>query len=166
MINYIKNKCRLYQTKFSFGATSAIITSLGLITGLDSLSHPKLSIIGGILVIALADNISDSVGIHIYQESECIPDKEVWFSTFSNFLTRILVSLTFIILVLVLPIRLAVSCSIIWGLSLLAFMSYTIAKDRGINTYRAIFEHVGIAIFVTFASSFIGKFLISKFSKA
>ena len=100
MINYIKNKYRLYQTKFSFGATSAIITSLGLIAGLDSLSHPKSGIIGGILVIALADNVSDSVGIHIYQESECIPDKEVWFSTFSNFFTRILVSSTFIVLVL------------------------------------------------------------------
>ena len=166
MLDYIKSKCRLYQSKFSFGATSAIITSLGLIIGLDSLSHPRLSIIGGILVIALADNISDSVGIHIYQESECITDREVWFSTFSNFFARVLVSLTFIILVLALPIRLAVSCSIVWGLSLLAFMSYTIAKDRGVNPYRAIFEHTSIAIFVIIASSFVGKFLISKFSKA
>ena len=157
MIKYIKGRYRLYQTKFSFGATSAIITNLGLITGLDSLSHPKLSIIGGILVIALADNISDSVGIHIYQESECIPDKEVWFSTFSNFFTRILVSLTFIILVLVLPIRLAVFCSIIWGLLLLAFMSYTIAKDRAVKPYKAIFEHISIAIFVIIVSGLVGR---------
>ena len=165
MLDYVKNKCRLYQTKFSFGATSAIITNLGLIIGLDSLAHPKLSIIGGILVIALADNISDSVGIHIYQESECITDREVWFSTFSNFFTRILVSLTFIILVLALPIRLAVFCSMVWGLLLLAFMSYTIAKDRGVSPYRAIFEHISIAVFVIIVSSFLGKFLISKFSK-
>lgn len=165
MLNYIKNKCRLHQTKFSFGATSAIITSLGLIIGLDSLSHPKLSIVGGILVIAVADNISDSVGIHIYQESECIPDKEVWFSTLSNFFTRILVSFTFIALVIALPIRLAVPCSIAWGLLLLAFMSYTIAKDRGISPYKAIFEHLSIAILVIIASNFAGKFFISKFVK-
>ena len=166
MINYIKNKCRSYQTKFSFGATSAIITCLGLIAGLDSLSHPKLSIVGGILVIALADNISDSVGIHIYQESEGIPYKEVWFSTFSNFFTRVFVSLTFIILVIALPVRLVMPCSVVWGLLLLTFMSYTIAKDKGINVYRAIFEHVGIAVFVTILSGFIGKILISGFLKA
>ena len=165
MLAYIKNKCRLYQTKFSFGATSAIITSLGLIIGLDTLSHPKLSIIGGILVIALADNISDSIGIHIYQESECITEREVWFSTFSNFFARILVSLTFIALVLALPIKLAVFCSIVWGLLLLAFMSYTIAKGRGVSPYKTIFEHTSIAIFVIIASSFVGKFLISRFSK-
>ena len=161
-----KGQHRLYQTKFSFGATSAIITSLGLIIGLDSLAHPKLSIVGGILVIAIADNISDSVGIHIYQESECITDREVWFSTLSNFFTRVLVSLTFIILVLALPIKLAVSCSIVWGLLLLALMSYTIAKGRGVNPYKAIFEHISIATLVIIASSFVGKFLIAKFSKS
>ena len=166
MLNYIKSKCRLYQTKFSFGATSAIITNLGLIIGLDSLDHPKLSIVGGILVIAIADNISDSVGIHIYQESECIADREVWFSTLSNFFTRVLVSLTFIILVLALPIKLAVFCSIAWGLLLLTLMSYTIAKGRGVNPYKAILEHISIAILVIIASSFVGKLLISKFSKA
>ena len=58
MINFIKEKCRLTQTKFSFGATSAIITNLGLITGLDKLAHPQLSIITGILIIAVADNIA------------------------------------------------------------------------------------------------------------
>ena len=99
MINFIKEKCRLTQTKFSFGATSAIITNLGLITGLDKLAHPQLSIITGILIIAVADNIADSAGIHIYQESECLGSKEVWFSTLSNFLTRILVSLAFIFLI-------------------------------------------------------------------
>lgn len=154
---------RLSQTKFSFGTTSAIITNLGLITGLDTLAHPKLSIIGGILVIALADNISDSVGIHVYQESECIGEKEVWFSTITNFLARLLVSSTFILLVALLPINLAVSCSIAWGLTLLAMMSYTIAKGRKMNPLRAIFEHISIAVVVIIASHIIGKLFISRF---
>ena len=162
MLNSFKIKGRLPQTKFSFGATSAIITILGLITGLDTLAHPKLSIIGGILVVALADNISDSVGIHIYQESECISNKEVWISTLTNFLTRLFVSLSFVLLVATLPINLAVSCSLIWGLAILAFMSYIIAKGRELNPYLAIFEHLALAIFVIVASHFIGKFVIMK----
>ena len=125
--------------------------------------HPKLSIIGGILVIALADNISDSLGIHIYQESECIGEKEVWVSTLTNFAARILVSAAFIFLVLALPIKLAVLCSVFFGLALLAAMSYAIAKNRGINPVLTIFEHVGIAIIVIAGSHFIGKWIISNF---
>ncbi|MCX5694740.1 MAG: hypothetical protein NT014_06455 [Candidatus Omnitrophica bacterium] len=159
----LENKCRRYQTKFSFGATSAIITNLGIITGLDTLSDPKLSIIAGMLVVALADNIADSFGIHIYQESECIDNKEIWFSTLSNFFTRIFVSLTFIILVSVLPINLAVPYSIGWGLALLAIMSYAIAKNRKVNPYSEIFKHIIIAIFVIILSHFIGRYIISQF---
>ncbi len=166
MVNNLKNICNRYQTKFSFGATSAIITNLGIIAGLDTLSDPKLSIIAGMLVVALADNIADSFGIHIYQESECIDSKEVWFSTLSNFFTRVFVSLTFIILVVVLPINLAVLYSTCWGLALLAIMSYSIAKNRKVNPYLEIFKHIIIAIFVIALSHFIGRYIISKFKIA
>jgi VIT1/CCC1 family predicted Fe2+/Mn2+ transporter len=163
MLNNLKKNSRPYQTKFSFGATSAIITNLGLIVGLDTLVRPQLAIISGILIIALADNIADSFGIHIYQESEYLGKKEVWFSTLTNFFTRVFVSLTFIILVIALPLGIAVPCSILWGLVLLAIMSYTIARDRGVNPYLAIFEHISIALVVIIASNFAGKFLLLKF---
>ena len=55
---------------FSFGLTSGIITTLGLIVGLHSSTHSKLVIIGGILVIAIADALSDAMGMHISEESE------------------------------------------------------------------------------------------------
>jgi VIT1/CCC1 family predicted Fe2+/Mn2+ transporter len=163
MSNDLKNTVRPAQTRFSFGATSAIITNLGIITGLDTLTHPKLSIIGALLVIALADNLSDSFGIHIYQESEHIAKKEIWLSTLTNFLTRLFVSSTFIILIIVLPIRLAAVCSVIWGLLVLTVMTYTIAKQQKINPYSAIFVHLTIAVVVVVASNFIGGFVIARF---
>jgi VIT1/CCC1 family predicted Fe2+/Mn2+ transporter len=163
MSNDLKNTVRPAQTRFSFGATSAIITNLGIITGLDTLTHPKLSIIGALLVIALADNMSDSFGIHIYQESERIGKKEVWLSTLTNFLTRLFVSSTFIILIIVLPIRLATVCSVIWGLFVLTVMTYTIAKQQKINPFSAIFVHLTIAVIVVVASNFIGAFVITRF---
>ena len=162
MLDYIKNKYQLRQTKFSFGATSAIITNLGLIVGLRTLAYAKINIIGGILIIALADNVADSLGIHVYQESACISTKEVWISTFTNFISRIFVSLTFVFLVFVLPIKLAVVCSVVWGLFLLAIMSYTIGKNKGANPYLVVFEHLCIAISVIIASGFLGKLVISK----
>ncbi|MCJ7728977.1 MAG: hypothetical protein MUO27_03740 [Sedimentisphaerales bacterium] len=163
MSNDLKNTARPAQTRFSFGATSAIITNLGIITGLDTLTHPKLSIIGALLVIALADNLSDSFGIHIYQESEHVGKKEVWLSTLTNFFTRLFVSATFIVLIIVLPIRLAVICSVIWGLLILTVMTYTIAKQQKINPFSAIFVHTAIAVVVVIASNFIGAFLIARF---
>jgi VIT1/CCC1 family predicted Fe2+/Mn2+ transporter len=163
MSNDLKNTVRPPQTRFSFGATSAIITNLGIITGLDTLTHPKLSIIGALLVIALADNLSDSFGIHIYQESEHIAKKEVWLSTLTNFLTRLFVSSTFIILIIVLPIRLAAVCSVIWGLFVLTVMTYTIAKQQKIKPFSAILVHLTVAVVVVVASNFIGGFVISRF---
>jgi VIT1/CCC1 family predicted Fe2+/Mn2+ transporter len=163
MFQYLKKGGRLFQTKFSFGATSAIITNLGLIVGLDKMANPQAMIIGGILAVALADNISDSFGIHIYQESECINHREVWFSTLTNFFARLLVSLTFVFLVVFLPMSLAIPFSIVWGLFLLAILSYSIAKSRGLNPLAAIGEHVGIALFVLFASNFVGGWISSRF---
>jgi len=163
MENDLENPARSTQTFFSFGATSAIITNLGIITGLDTLAHPKLSIIGALLVIALADNMSDSFGIHIYQESEHLSKKEVWLSTLTNFFARLFVSATFILLIILLPIKFAAVCSVIWGLLILTVMTYVITKQRKMNPYSAILVHIIIAVFVVAASNFIGAFLIARF---
>ncbi len=163
MENDLKNPARPTQTRFSFGATSAIITNLGIITGLDTLAHPKLSIIGALLVIALADNLSDTFGIHIYQESEHLSKKEVWLSTLTNFFARLFVSLTFIALIILLPIKLAAVCSVVWGLLILTVMSYTIARQRKMSPYSAILAHTTVAVLVVAASHFIGAFLVARF---
>jgi VIT1/CCC1 family predicted Fe2+/Mn2+ transporter len=163
MSNDLKNTIRSPQTRFSFGATSAIITNLGIITGMDTLTHPKLSIIGALLAIALADNLSDSFGIHMYQESEHLAKKEVILSTLTNFLTRLFVSFTFIFLIIVLPIQLAAVCLVTWGLLILTILTYTIAKHQKINPFSAIAVHLTIALVVVVTSNFIGAFAISKF---
>jgi VIT1/CCC1 family predicted Fe2+/Mn2+ transporter len=164
MLNYLKRQFRLTQTKFSFGATSAIISNLGLITGLQTLDHAKLSIVGGIIIIGIADNIADSFGIHMFQESECLKTKEVWISTLTNFLTRVSVSFSFIPLILFLSIKLAVISSVIWGLVLLSLLSYSIARREGRNPQWVIFEHIIIAVVVIFASSLAGKWFTKTFA--
>jgi len=154
-----------HLTKFSFGATSAIVTSLAFIVGLSRSINPKLAIIGSLLVIAVADNISDSLGIHIYQESELKKSKAVRVSTFYNFLTRFLVILVFISLVTFLPIGYSVIFSMVWGISLLSALSYFIAKEQKVNPYSAILQHVAIAVLVIVVSNFLGGWITSIFSK-
>ena len=60
------------EVGLSFGITSGIITTLGLMVGLHSGTHSKVTVIGGILTIAIADSFSDALGIHISEESEGI----------------------------------------------------------------------------------------------
>ncbi|MEO0185998.1 MAG: VIT1/CCC1 transporter family protein, partial [candidate division WOR-3 bacterium] len=70
------------KTGFSFGSTSGIITTLGLMVGLHSGTHSKIVVIGGILTIAIADAFSDALGIHVSEESENKHStKEIWEST-------------------------------------------------------------------------------------
>jgi len=143
-----------HLSKFSFGATSAVITSLAFIVGLSSNPEPRLAIIGSLMVFAIADNISDSLGIHIYQESDLKKSSAVAVSTFTNFFTRLLVIGAFALLVLMLPILYAVVASVALGMSLLIALSYLIAKEQGVDPYMAILQHMAVAIVVV-AGSFL-----------
>ena len=165
MLRKIISGCRNYQTRFSFGSTSAIITNLALMAGLHSEANAKISIIGGILVVALADNISDSFGIHIYQESERIETREVWTSTIMNFLSRFIISLSFVALIVLLPLNTAICASLFWGLGLLAMISYIIAKNEASNPYLSILTHLLIAVGVIFLSNLVGDLLVSRFGR-
>jgi len=159
MTGQFKKLCTINQTKFSFGATAAIITNLGLIKALQTGPGTKLAIVGSIVVVALADNIADSTAIHIFRESECMTTREVWASTISNFLTRVLVSLTFCLIIIFLPLKAAVNFSMVWGLFLLSAMSFTIARNRKVNPYLAVFEHLVIALGVIILSGYLGRFI-------
>src|SRR3989338_1222919 len=94
-----------FKIGFGFGSTSGIITTLGLIIGLNSGTHSKITIIGGVLTIAIADSFSDALGIHISEESENVhTSKEIWMATFSTFFFKFAFALTFLVPLLILPI--------------------------------------------------------------
>ena len=59
-----------WKTGISFGLTSGVITTLGLMVGLHSGSHSRAIVIGGIMTIAIADAMSDALGIHVSEESK------------------------------------------------------------------------------------------------
>jgi VIT1/CCC1 family predicted Fe2+/Mn2+ transporter len=153
------------KTGFSFGLTSGIITTLGLIVGLHSGTNSRIAVIGGILIIAIADAFSDSLGIHVSEESECKhSDREIWESTIATFLTKFAVAITFIVPILILPLAQAIVASIAWGLSLLSVFSYFIARDKGIKPWGIIAEHLVIAIIVVILTNYVGAFIGARFS--
>lgn len=148
----------------SFGLTSGIITTLGLIVGLHSFSGEKLVILGGILTIAIADSFSDALGIHISEESEKSCEKKIWGATFATFLSKLIFSSTFMIPVLLFELNHAIIISIIWGLTLLGILSFLIAKDKKEKPFKVISEHLFIAIVVIALTHYIGEWISVFFS--
>ena len=69
--------------------------------------------IGGIATIAVADSLSDALGIHIAEEAEGVhTTTEIWISTGATFVTKFLVASTFLVPVLLLDLSNAVWASV------------------------------------------------------
>ena len=153
------------QVGFSFGLTSGIITTLGIIVGLNSGTHSQLAVIGGILTIAIADSLSDAMGIHISEESENKhTSKEVWESTFATFFFKLIVASSFIIPVLIFTLERAVIVSIAWGLVLLTIFSYKIAQNCKKNVLHVVTEHLIIGVAVIIIANYVGVIISNVFS--
>jgi len=145
---------------FSFGLTSGIITTLGLIVGLHSGTHSKAVVISGIIVIAIADAMSDALGIHISEESENKHGrKEIWESTIATFLSKFIFALTFVIPIWFLSLTTAIIVCIAWGLLLIVGFSYYMAKQQKVSSYKVILEHLIITILVIVLTHYIGDLI-------
>lgn len=146
--------------KISFGGTAAVVTSMGLIVGSAATSAPEATLVGSLLIVALADNLTDALGVHIYQEAERMPQREALRTTAANFVARLCTALTFVLIVLAAP-SLAVPLSLGWGVVLLGGLSYLIARRRGVSPVSEIAKHLGTAAVVIAASKLIGAWVDS-----
>ena len=163
MKRIIKNKGA--RTGIFFGATSGVITTLGLIVGLNAGTQSMVAVLGGILVVAVADAMSDALGIHIAQEAD--PDStenHVWAATFWTFITKLIVALSFALPLLWLPLQLAVAVAVGWGMLVITLLSALLARMQRVAALPIITEHLVIAIVVVAISHYIGVWVNSAFA--
>ncbi len=143
----------------SFGLTSGVITTLGLVVGLYAGTHSRLAVLGGIITIAIADAFSDALGIHISEESEAIHSStEIWEATLATFFFKFLVAMSFAAPLLLLPVQTAVTTCIVGGLMLLALLSWYVARSG-----KAVLEHLLIAATVILTSQLVGGWVAARF---
>lgn len=153
------------RTGVFFGATSGVITTIGLIVGLHAGTQSIVAVLGGILVVAVADAMSDAMGIHLAQEAD--PDSthdHIWAATIWTFLTKLVVALTFAIPLLWLPLQTAVIASVSWGLLVITVLSAILARIQRTSALSVITEHLVIAIVVVTVSYFIGIWVRTTFA--
>jgi hypothetical protein len=140
----------------SFGAVSAIITSIGVIVGFGAAGIPKSTIIGSLLIVGLADNLTDSLSIHIYQESEDLEKQAAFRATVGNFVTRLMISMTFIAPVLAFSEMNGILVALGWGIAMLTGLTWLVAKRRGAALSTEIAKHLVVAAVVIAISRAIG----------
>ena len=149
-----------FRKGFSFGLTSGIITTLGLIVGLYSSTSSDIAVIGGILIIAIADAMSDAFGVHISEEAENKhTSREVWESTAATFFSKFVFALTFILPILIFSLDTAIIVSVFWGFFLIAIFSFYLAKLQKKNSIKIVTEHLLIAITVVILTYYIGELI-------
>ncbi len=152
------------RTGLFFGATSGVITTIGLIVGLNSGTRSITAVLGGILVIAVADAMSDALGIHLAEEADPnTTHHHVWSATIMTFLTKFVFSISFAVPLLLLPLATAVLVSVAWGILVIVVLSYFLARSQGESPFAIIAEHVGIAMLVVFLSHYIGVWVSTTF---
>jgi VIT1/CCC1 family predicted Fe2+/Mn2+ transporter len=153
------------QVGLSFGLTSGVITTLGLVVGLAAGTASRLAVLGGIVTIAVADSLSDALGIHVSEESESIhTQKEIWASTLATFASKLVMALSFAVPVLVFDLNTAVVASVAWGVLALAALSYHLARLQGGRAWPVVTEHLAVAAAVIAISHFVGRFINSALS--
>ena len=153
------------RTGLFFGATSGVITTLGLVAGLHAGTGSIAAVLGGIFVIAVADAMSDALGIHLAEEAD--PNAtlaHIWAATASTFLNKFVFALSFAVPLLLLPLDEAVIASVVWGMLVITVLSYFIAKAQQASAMAIIAEHLGIALLVVFLSHLIGLWVARTFS--
>jgi len=147
-------------TGVSFGLTSGVITTLGLMVGLHSGTRSKAVVLGGILTIAIADAFSDALGIHVSEESENVhTPKQIWASTIATFLAKFCFALTFAAPVVLLPLSVAITVSLVWGLAILGILSYAMARAQGVAPWKSVGEHILIALAVIVITYWVGRWV-------
>lgn len=152
------------KTGFYFGLTSGIITTLGLMVGLNSGTGSKLAVIGGILTIAVADAFSDALGIHISEEAENVHStREVWESTVFTFVSKFLVAMTFVVPVLLFDLSTAILASLIWGFLVLGILSFLLAREQEKSPWNVVAEHLIILVVVVIATYLVGSWIGAAF---
>lgn len=143
-----------------FGFTSGVITTLGLIVGLYSGTQSLTAVVGGIVLIAIADAASDATGIHLSKEADPgTSERTVWLATFATFFSKFLVSISFLPPVLLLDLNTAILVAIIWGLLIILILSFLIARNQQSAPLPIIAEHCSIALAVIAISHFVGVWI-------
>jgi len=132
---------------------------MALIAGLDAAKAGRATMVSALLIAAVADNLTDSLSVHMYQESERLEEREAFVGTLTNFATRFIVCLSFVLIVALFRAHAVAVVGIIWGMSLLTALTYILARHRQVSAMSEVGKHLAVATVIIFVSKSIGHWV-------
>jgi hypothetical protein len=93
------------RTGILFGATSKVITTIGLMVGLQG-RHAVAAVFGGVVVIAISDPMPDALGIYLAREADPESTRaHIWAATLWTFVSKFLLAISFALPLNIAPAR-------------------------------------------------------------
>ncbi|TSC92863.1 MAG: hypothetical protein Athens101428_786 [Candidatus Berkelbacteria bacterium Athens1014_28] len=141
----------------TFGLASGVLTTLGMIIGINAATSSRLAIIASILTIAISDSLSDALGMYLSEESRLDEQKQsVKIISLFTFLGRFFFSAIFLLPFFFFSIDQSVIISLIFGLFLMTIAMIIIAVRKKEPIIKTVLAHILWVVIVIFLSYFIG----------
>jgi predicted adenylyl cyclase CyaB len=144
--------------ELTFGITSGILTTVGVLVGVNSATASQLSVIAAVTAIAVADSCSDAFGMYLAKVSErgASPRQAIRFAL-GTLAGKAVFPLTFIVPLLFLPLTVAVWVDLAWGGLALALLSAEQAVVEQQPVIRRIARNLGLALVIVANSALAGS---------
>lgn len=85
--------------------------------------------------------------------------RDAFIGTLSNFGTRLIVCFSFVLIIAFFPQNLATPWGLGWGMSLLAILSFILARHRNVSAISEVGKHLGVATVVILVSKAVGHWI-------
>lgn len=144
--------------ELSFGITSGILTTLGLMTGVNAATSSQLSVIAAIASIAVADSFSDAFGMYMSKVSERGNDNGAAIRYAAGTLAgKFIFPLTFIVPVFLFPLGIGIAIDLVWGGIALALLSAEQAIVSQASILRTVGRNLSLAVAIIILSMMVGS---------
>lgn len=155
-------RCHEKVGELAFGITSGVLTTVGVLVGVNSATASRLPVIAAIVAIAVADSCSDAFGMYMAKVSERgTTPKQAFRYALGTLAGKAFFPLTFMGPLLVLPLDVAVGVNLAWGALGLALLSAEQAVVEQQSVIRRIARNLGLAAIII-ANSMLAGSLVAK----
>ncbi len=141
----------------AFGISGSVLTTLGIMVGLLSATSSELAVIAGIVSVAIADSLSDSISMFSAKKAESGTSHKIAIASALNvFIGKLVFTLSFIVPFLLFSFQTAIIISIIWGLFLIILVNLAIAMAQEESKFKTIMKNTFLALLVVVVSYLFG----------
>ncbi len=152
--------------ELTFGITSGILTTLGVLGGVNAATESKLSVVAAIAAIAVADSASDAFGIYMAKSAERgVGSGAAIRYAVGTLAGKFFFPLTFIIPIFLLPLDAAVAVDYLWGGCALALLSFEQAIVQERSPAAHICRNLALAAAIVAFSTAVG-WMVARFGGA